>query len=92
MLIFVQFSTLGVVGQQIDTECPKDVCILSNTFCNESKIGDGLCQDYNNSEYCQYDGGDCCLQEKGSECCHCSCRSFWFNQDYDIGTKPGFGK
>ena len=87
-----KFSYPGLVGNQIDVECPENICILSNTFCNKSKIGDGICQDYNNAEYCQYDGGDCCLQEKGHECCHCTCRSIWFHQDYEIGTEPGFGK
>ena len=28
--------------------------------CIESYIGDGYCDDDNNNEACQYDGGDCC--------------------------------
>ena len=55
-------------------ECPENICIESNTFCNETEIGDGICQDYNNAQLCDYDGGDCCLDEKGSECCICECR------------------
>ena len=28
--------------------------------CITSYIGDGYCDDDNNNEACQYDGGDCC--------------------------------
>lgn len=29
-------------------------------ICNESAIGDNICQPWNNHAACQYDGGDCC--------------------------------
>ena len=67
----------GISGFQ-RTDCPDDMCILSNTFCIESKIGDGICQDYNNAAFCDYDGGDCCMLEKGTECCQCHCRHIWY--------------
>lgn len=30
--------------------------------CIESYIGDGYCDDDNNNDACQFDGGDCCNQ------------------------------
>ena len=59
--------------------CPEKVCIQSNVFCIQSEIGDGICQDYNNVELCDLDGGDCCLPDKGPDCCYCSCQAFYDN-------------
>ena len=54
--------------------CPDMVCIQSNIYCVPEELGDGVCQDYNNGPYCNYDLGDCCLVPGNlTECCHCVC-------------------
>ena len=47
--------------------CPENPCIKSNVFCIEDQLGDGICQDHNNSPFCEYDLGDCCLSFEDSE-------------------------
>ena len=44
-------------------------------FCQYySLIGDGLCDDETNTEQCDYDGGDCCVDEVlTSYCTLCEC-------------------
>ena len=49
-------------GQE-EVDCPQQLCIQSNTFCIQDEIGDGVCQSYNNVEFCNYDAGDCCLND-----------------------------
>ena len=43
-------------------------------FCQgvEAYVGDGYCDDYNNSADCNYDGGDCCYGSHGL-CEDCLC-------------------
>merc|ERR1711962_1951484 len=44
--------------------------------CIESYIGDGYCDDDNNNDACQYDGGDCCNQSTiqwNMYCYECEC-------------------
>ena len=37
-------------------------------------VGDGICDDATNILECQYDGGDCCLEEPVSSACYyCTC-------------------
>ena len=37
-------------------------------------IGDGYCDDENNKEECNFDGGDCCLDEiDANYCTECIC-------------------
>ena len=37
-------------------------------------IGDGFCNDENNIEDCNYDGGDCCgISVKKNFCVNCTC-------------------
>ena len=67
-------------------ECPEQVCIPSNTFCVQAQVGDGICQDYNNIKMCDFDGGDCCLTNKGNECCDCKCKGMGFG-GVALGTK-----
>ena len=38
-----------------------------------AEIGNQLCNDYLNKEICNYDGGDCCLPDKGILCQECVC-------------------
>ena len=47
---------------------------MSNLFCVEEKLGDGICQDFNNGPLCNYDLGDCCSRNliNKSECCYCN--------------------
>ena len=57
---------------QDEIDCPQQLCIQSNTFCIQDEIGDGVCQSYNNVELCNYDAGDCCLNEgEGTICTEC---------------------
>ena len=53
--------------------CPDNPCIKSNMFCIPEELGDGICQDHNNSPYCDFDLGDCCTDEEEFECRWCSC-------------------
>ena len=44
------------------------------TVCNDSKVGNMLCEDENNVFECEYDQGDCCLHETDKEHCDlCTC-------------------
>ena len=66
--------------------CPANPCIRSNMFCVQEELGNGLCEDYNNGPYCDYDLGDCCLNPPNNglptsekhiskvDCCMCSCK------------------
>ena len=59
--------------KQID--CPDNVCIKSDRYCIKDQIGDGICQDHNNSPFCDYDQGDCCLPVRVLDfCCQCTCK------------------
>ena len=53
------------------------LCILYNTANGGVSffIGDSLCDDRNNHEYCDYDGGDCCGYSvlTTSTCNQCVC-------------------
>ena len=61
--------------KQID--CPDNVCIRSDNYCIKDQIGDGICQDYNNSPFCNYDLGDCCMPVRELDfCCSCICKEF----------------
>ena len=59
---------------------PKSTCIpsLGYSYCIEAQLGDGKCQDYNNSPLCQFDFGDCCNAASESccnrECAFCGCK------------------
>ena len=39
-------------------------------------VGDGLCTDESNTEECQWDGGDCCLEDAYTKdyCDECECK------------------
>ena len=76
-------------GAYIEVECPENKCIRSNVFCNLTEIGDGICQDYNNAALCDYDGGDCCLNEKGLSCCKCECKTKLKDEDFLNGQMVG---
>ena len=66
--------------------CPENPCIRSNIFCVQEELGNGLCEDHNNSPYCDYDLGDCCMKPPNNGpttteqhiskagCCVCSCK------------------
>ena len=42
--------------------------------CRTNVKGDGECDDYNNNEKCQWDGGDCCgANVKKNYCDKCEC-------------------
>ena len=44
--------------------------------CNPNEmwlLGDGYCQDSSNSEQCDFDGGDCCLNQIIVACYDCMC-------------------
>ena len=69
----------------VDKFCPPNPCIKSNIFCVKEELGNGICEDYNNGPYCDYDLGDCCLSPPNHswttpgeiskrDCCICSCQ------------------
>ena len=68
-------------------DCPQDPCIRSNNFCIAEELGDGLCQDYNNGPYCDYDLGDCCksndhhldTSDSKKDCCACFCKTHTYS-------------
>jgi hypothetical protein len=56
--------------------------------CNDVLIGDGQCNEENNIEECNYDGGDCCLEtcinnctykEKSNIPCRFQCTDYFMN-------------
>ena len=56
-------------------DCPlESPCIPSNLYCVPEELGDGICQDHNNGEFCDYDLGDCCLIDESAyeTCCQCT--------------------
>lgn len=52
--------------------CQKIDC---DNFCpNQNWVGDGICDDFNNNQPCNFDGGDCCLEELIIDHCEiCQC-------------------
>ena len=41
---------------------------------NSSRIGNGYCDDENNNDECNFDGGDCCLTSPNTDyCSECTC-------------------
>ena len=71
------FNMFDIIDDSIKTfECPMDVCVKSNIYCNAAQLGDGICQDYNNGPFCDFDLGDCCLHtpQNSSSCCDCDCK------------------
>ena len=72
------FSNEGIMDSEFKF-CPENYpCIKSNLFCISEEVGDGICQDHNNSPFCDYDLGDCCLSkiypDEDTECNQCSCK------------------
>ncbi len=49
-------NVVAKVPSSISTEKKYGLCEV-----NDSKVGDGICDDLANNELCIYDGGDCCL-------------------------------
>ena len=50
---------------------------------NTAWIGDGFCDDMNNNEDCDYDGGDCCGILTNKEfCLECLCKSKLSHTDF----------
>ena len=83
----------------VDKYCPSNPCIKSNIFCVEEELGNGICEDYNNGPYCDYDLGDCCLMPPNTttekhiskdDCCMCSCIQT-YNNPIDWGNMYFFG-
>ena len=53
--------------------------IIENEYteCNNSKVGNMVCDDENNILECEYDHGDCCLHDKDKAHCDlCTCHTF----------------
>ena len=51
-------------------------------------IGDGYCHDNSNSEQCDFDGGDCCLNQIVAACHDCMCYADGTRHPEEKGTKP----
>ena len=70
-------------GHFIPRPCSEPDCIClpsyGYAYCIEDKLGDGICQDYNNAPQCDYDHGDCCLPRlpnfEDEKCCLCECKN-----------------
>ena len=44
--------------------------VATTAYCDKSHwIGDGYCDDVNNNEECQWDGGDCCGDNVNTQYC-----------------------
>ena len=47
---------------------------VTTGYCEKEWIGDGNCDDVNNNEDCQWDGGDCCGNSVNTQYCQvCAC-------------------
>ncbi len=57
------------VTSSISTEKKDGLCEV-----NDSKVGDGICDDLANNELCVYDGGDCCLDVTLTDLSFCTVR------------------
>ena len=51
-------------------------------------IGDGYCDDSSNSEQCDFDGGDCCLDQIVAACYECMCYADGTRHPEEKGTQP----
>ena len=52
-------------------------------------IGDGYCDDSSNSEQCNFDGGDCCLNQIIATACYeCMCYADGTRHPEEKGTQP----
>ena len=48
--------------------------IYSVGCANPDWVGDGICDDENNKQDCNYDGGDCCGSSVNTDYCYeCQC-------------------
>ena len=64
----------GPRWNRTDMYCPQNICIRTDSYCIEALMGDGICDDINNSNLCDFDGGDCCGPKKIKDfCCICAC-------------------
>ena len=64
-------------AEMVEYDCPEHACIKSTNYCIAELLGDGICHDQNNSPYCDYDLGDCCILHKVLDfCCTCFCRDY----------------
>ena len=70
--IFVEFSKIsGKTSITIKFFCHLGECLIGNP----SYIGDNYCDDENNNENCNFDGGDCCLENVNTQyCSECECK------------------
>ena len=70
----IQVGVLDLTsGNNMYMDCPSNICVNSNIYCIKNELGDGICQDYNNGPYCDFDFGDCCFGNKTGSCCFCAC-------------------
>ena len=62
----------------VDTFCTECQCLdpqpNSPDYCNPNIQSDGSCDDVNNNDNCEYDGGDCCGENVVTVFCYlCQC-------------------
>ena len=74
--IILKWHALKLGGTTIFNEKKKNVC-FKTTGCNSDVpfyIEDLYCDDENNNEECNFDGGDCCLDNiNANYCTECLC-------------------
>ncbi len=52
----------------------QNLYLFSDFYCWTDWIGDSFCDDETNTEECDFDGGDCCLDEVDTDYCTiCEC-------------------
>ena len=63
-----------IMGHNFAKPCPECTCIPSfgYAYCIDAHLGDGICQDYNNFPFCEFDKGDCC-DMSAENCCQIEC-------------------
>ena len=67
-------NTLHYLNKPASNRVNSPYCILFFKGCNSEWIGDGNCDDENNKEQCNYDGGDCCGENVNKQfCSECIC-------------------
>ena len=51
----------------------KKIFFIIAVQCNDTSIGDQICNEENNYADCHYDGGDCCLIDCPDDISECGC-------------------
>ena len=75
---------LSIYKNEANSEHKKLYWFLNTDCTSPELIGNGYCNDETNSEDCNHDGGDCCVNVNKDVCSDCECISG------GVITSPGF--